>query len=180
MRVNRIVIYSFIILAVFALNILNAQDKKEKIGPDELIKSGVNYYNYSDKDKVNFEVSVWGYVQNPGKYLIPSGTTFIDLFSLCGGPRPESKLWDIRIIRLKNDSLNIKENKLIVLDYSDYLLEDNIKNINKQNPVLYPGDIILIPGGTKYSFRDNLNLVLAIVTTLISVAVLLVTVFRKN
>ena len=111
---NKNVSLIILILAViFYLPIfVNGQDKSERIGLDELIKTGTNYYNYSDKDKVNIEVIMWGYIKNPGKYLIPKGSTLIDLITLGGGPVPETKLDDIRLVRLKNDSINVKENKV--------------------------------------------------------------------
>ena len=101
--------YLQIFLLLILVSSLSGQDNKEKIGLEEIGKNGVNYYNYADKEKVNFEVSVWGYVKNPGRYLIPAGTTFLDLITFCGGPIVESKMDDVRLIRVKNDSLNFKE-----------------------------------------------------------------------
>jgi polysaccharide biosynthesis/export protein len=178
MKDNQIAIYIVFILTILSLNSLCSQDKKERMGSEDIIRSGANYYNYADKEKVNIEISVWGYVKNPGRYLIPSGTTFVDLVALCGGPLNEAKMDKIKIIRPKNDSLNIKENKLFVLNYEDYLKEDNVVSMNKQNPVLFPGDIVLIPGGHIYTFRDNLGLILSIIGTLTSITVLVVTLIR--
>jgi hypothetical protein len=168
-----------LLILFMSISELCGQDIKERIGTDELLKNGINYFNYSDKDKVNFEVSVWGFVRSPGKYLIPTGTTFIDIISLSGGPLSEAKLNDIRVVRLKNDSLNIKEDKVIVLNYGDFLQDEKIQNVSKTNPVLLPGDIILVPGIQKSTFRENFSLILTAVTTITSVAVLMVTVFRK-
>lgn len=179
MENSKTVIIIYIMLAIFSINLVSAQDKKERIGFEDITKTGINYYNYSDKDKVNYEVSIWGYVKSPGKYLIPEGTTFIDLMSLSGGPLNEAKLGTIRIIRLKNDSLNIKENKVILLNYSDFMSDEEIYNPKKQNPALYPGDVILIPGGPRYSFRDNWSIILTAVSTLTSITVLLITIFRN-
>ena len=39
----------------------------------------MNYYNYGDKDKININVFVWGSIRVPGKYLIPQGTTLVEL-----------------------------------------------------------------------------------------------------
>jgi hypothetical protein len=85
----------------------------------------------------------------------------------------------IRIVRLKNDSLNIKEDKVIVLNYKDFLLEETTINPKKLNPVLFPGDVILIPGGRDYTFRDYIPIIFASLSTLSSIAVLLITIFRK-
>jgi hypothetical protein len=80
---------------------------------------------------------------------------------------------------LKNDTLGVKEDRIINLNYKDYLWEEKISNSKKQNPILNPGDIILVPGSPKYFFRDNLGIILAGVSTLTSIAVLLVTIFKK-
>jgi hypothetical protein len=168
-----------VLMLFFSSGIMYSQVTKERIGAEELIKNGINYFNYSDKDKVNFEVGIWGYVKNPGKYLIPQGTTFIDLISLSGGPLSDAKLRDIRIVRLKNDSLNIKEDKVIVLNYSDFLQEEKVETLNKTNPTLLPGDIILIPGLQKSMFRENFSLILTAVSTIASVTVLLVTILKN-
>lgn len=158
---------------------VRAQIKDEKIGiPDEL-KIGMNYYNYGDKEKVNINVYVWGTIRVPGKYLVPQGTTLLELITLCGGPLNESKLEDIRIVRVKNDSLGIKEDKVITYDYNEFLWEKQITNPSKQNPVLMPGDLVLFPNSPKYNFRDNLYLYLGITTTLVSIATLMVTIFRN-
>lgn len=179
MRTHISILITLFLAGILSVNIAHGQDKSERVGYEDIIKTGTNYYNYADKDKVNFEVSVWGYVKSPGKYLIPNGTSFIDLISLCGGPMVDAKLEDIRIVRLKNDTLNVKEEKIINLNYNDFLWEEKISSVKKQNPQLYPGDIILIPGGPKFTFRENLTLILTILSTLTSLSVLIVTVARK-
>ena len=49
----------------------------------------------------------------------------------------------------------------------------------KNNPVLLPGDIILLPGGLKYSFRDNLSFILSIASVLVSITLLIYTIAKK-
>ncbi|MDD5361547.1 MAG: SLBB domain-containing protein [Ignavibacteria bacterium] len=172
---RKILILILILLPV----ILSAQDKNEKLGIPEETKLGLFYYNYGDKNKANIEVLVWGSIRSPGKYLIPQGTTLIDLLTLCGGPMTETKLKDIRLVRLKNDSLGVKEDKVINLDYNDFLWEDKISNPAKFNPVLLPGDMVIFPLEQKFSLRDNLYLILSITSTLVSITTFLVTVLRK-
>lgn len=167
------------VLFIFSANLF-AQDGKEKIGPEELKITGANYYNYSDKEKVNIEVNLWGYVKSPGKYLIPKGTTFLDLLTLGGGPISDSHLEDIRIIRPKNDTLRITEDQIINLNYNDYLWGERISQQGKSNPVLMSGDIILIPGSPRYFFRDNLTFILSISSVLISLGILVLTITRNN
>lgn len=172
---KEILILIFILLPVAVFS----QDDREKIGADDIQKAGPNYYNYADKDKVNIEVSLWGYVRNPGKYLIPQGTTILDLITLGGGPATDALLEDIRLIRLKNDTLNIVSDQIINLDYNDFLWEEKIKTGVKKNPVLMPGDMVLIPGEPRYFFRENLGIILSISSFLLTAAVLVVNIVNK-
>jgi len=171
-------LYIFSLLFLCISGNLFAQEGKERIGIEDLKISGINYYNYADKEKVNIEVNLWGYVKNPGKYLIPKGTSFIDLLTLGGGPIPDSKLEDVRIIRPKNDTLRITEDQIINLNYDDYLWGERINSVGKNNPVLISGDIILVPGSPRYFFRDNLNFILSISSVLISLGILVLTLTR--
>jgi len=165
------------LLILFSLSAY-AQDKNEKIGIPDEFKIGTNYFNYGDKDKVNIDVFVWGSIRVPGKYLIPQGTTLMELLTLCGGPDKESKLEDIRIVRLKNDTLGVKEDKVMTFDYNEFLWEKQITKPGRVNPVLFPGDMIMIPNSPKFNFRDNLYLILGVTTTLVSIATLIITVTR--
>ncbi len=168
-----------IILLVLMPLVAMAQDITEKVGiPDEL-KTGVFYYNYGDKNKLNIEVMVWGYIRAPGKYLIPHGTKFAELLTLCGGPSNDTKLEDIRLIRLKNDSLGIKRDTIINLNYDDYLWQEKISLDSKKNPVLMQGDMVVFPLESRFHFRDNLYLILSITSTLVSITTFLVTVLKK-
>ena len=147
------------------------QSDKERVG-DFINTMGGSYFNYSDKNKVNIEVNIWGYVRNPGKYLIPKGCTVQDLISFAGGPVIESNLDDIRLFRPKNDSLGISEDKIINLNYNDLLWSENVNTKKLTNPVLESGDILIFPGSPKYFFRDNIALVTSLTSVVISVLLL--------
>jgi hypothetical protein len=163
-----------------AFQSLSAQDTNDvRIGKQEISKTGGHYFNYAEADKVNIEVSLWGYIPSPGKYLVPQGTTLIDLITLGGGPTQDSKLDDIRLIRMRNDSLNITQDKIIKVDYNDLLWEDNIGSSSKKNPLLMPGDIILIPGEPRYFFRENIGLILSVTSVLISLGILVLNIVRN-
>lgn len=170
---------TLLVLILFQVTTGYCQDDREKIGENEIQKTGLHYYNYADKDKVNIEVSLWGYVESPGKYLIPQGTTAIDLITLGGGPLTDAQLNDIRIIRLKNDTLNITQDQIINLNYNDFLWEDKIKPGTKRNPVLMPGDMLMIPGEPRYFFRENLGIILSISSFLLTAAVLVVNIINN-
>ena len=131
-------------------------------------------YDYSESNAINIKVLVWGYVEFPGQYIIPSTSTVNDLLALAGGPLPDAHLDELRLFRIKPDS----SQEMIKFNYNDLLWNDNLNNrINI--PVLNAGDVLLVPGSPRYYLRDYLGLTLSIITTLSSVAVLLITIFRQ-
>ena len=77
--------FSILIILTIPSSLLSQIDR-EKVGNNEINSQQGGYYNYGDKDRVNIEVNIWGYVKFPGKYLIPKGSTVMDLISYSGGP----------------------------------------------------------------------------------------------
>jgi hypothetical protein len=64
---------------------------------------------------------------------------------------------------------------MIKFDYNDLLWNDNLeKPVNI--PDLQAGDILLVPGETRYYFWDYMNFTLCIITTLAVVAALIISV----
>ena len=137
------------------------------------------YYNLGRKDKVNIEVNVWGFVKYPGKYLVPKGTSMLDLLSYSGGPLVETKLEEIRLYRPKNDSLNLTKDEIITFNYNDILWEEKINKTDRKNITLLPGDVLILPGSPRYYTRDNINFILAVSSTLISLTILIFTIVKK-
>jgi hypothetical protein len=164
------------LLCVFGFANGFGQSDKEKVGESLVNPYGGSYYNFSDKNKVNIEVNIWGYVRNPGKYLIPKGCTVQDLISYAGGPSLETNLDEIRLFRPKNDSLGISEDKIINLNYDDLMWSEQVNTKKIVNPVLEAGDILVFPGHPKYFFRDNLLLITSFMSVLFVLLNLLVTV----
>jgi len=156
-----------------------SQLDRQEVGNDAILNQQGGFYNYGDRDKVNIYVNVWGYVRFPGKYLIPKGSTVQDLISFSGGPNTESKLEDIILYRPKNDSLNISRDRVIKLDYNDLFWTDDISSKDKLNPVLIPGDVLILKGEPRYFARDNVNFILSISSILISLGILVVSIVRK-
>ena len=150
------IIFVFCLIVFVVLYSGNAvsQDDKERIGLEEIMKTGVNYYNYADKDKVNIEVIVWGGIKNPGKYLIPAGTTVIDLITLAGGPVSEETIEYVKLIRMKNDSLNTQTDKIMHLNYRGFFEKEKRSYYKYVNPVVQAGDMITIPIEEEMTFWD--------------------------
>ena len=128
-------------------------------------------YDYSDSDAINIKVLVWGFVPFPGYYLIPSTHSVNDLLSLAGGPTEDANIDDLRLFRVNADA----SQSMIKFDYNDLLWNDNLEKRVKI-PDLQAGDILLVPGETRFYFWDYFNFTLSIITTLAVVATLIIAV----
>jgi hypothetical protein len=168
-------IFFLILLVIIASTNASPQSDKEKVGSEQRNYLNGGLFDFSDKNKVNIEVNVWGYAKNSGKYIIPKGSSFQDLLSYSGGPLQEANLDDIRLLRQKNDSLGIKENQVFNLNYDDFLWKDSINTKKIVNPVLQPGDLIIFTGGPRYFFRDNLTLITSLTSLVLTIAIFIVT-----
>ena len=166
---------NFIIISILFLasSILTAQEDDYQIG----INTGLRTYNqgalydYSDPNGINIKVAVWGYVKFPGKYVIPIRSDIKDLISYAGGIDDDSFLDDLRIYRLDKDSMQV----MLKFNYEDLWWGEDLKsdlNLNK----LQPGDILVVPGRPRLYLENYLSLILGVVTTLVSVATLIITI----
>ena len=169
---NKIVISLFIVLVY---NFTSFAQEDIQIGrslrPFERYQGG--QYDYSNSDGINIKVLVWGYVEFPGQYIIPSTSGINDLLSLAGGPLEDANVDDLRLFRINPDS----SQSMIKFDYNELLWNEKLtKKIII--PSLKAGDILVIPGSPRYFFKDYFGLTLSIVSTLASVAVLLITILK--
>lgn len=164
-------------ILVTALSSVFAQDDDGLILGKTSKQSSAAVYDISDPTGVNIEVNLWGFVRFPGRYIVPVKTTFMDLITYAGGPTETSDLKQIRIIR--NATTPGEKPKLIKLDYNDLLWEDNVKTVSMVNPELLSGDVILILEEKRYSFREDLGIILPIVTTVITITAFIITLTNK-
>jgi len=166
---------NFIIIAIFILasSIITAQEDDYQIG----INTGLRTYNqgalydYSDPNGINIKVAVWGYVKFPGKYVIPIRSDIKDLISYAGGINDNSYLDDLRIYRLDKDSSQM----MLKFNYEDLWWGEDLKSELKLQK-LEPGDVLVVPGRPKLYFENYLSLILGVVTTIVSVATLIITI----
>ena len=129
---------------------LQAQDISLGAGGFDLNARGGGFFDYSDPQTINIKVSVWGYVQYPGRYQIPIYTTPADLLSYAGGPLESAEVDNIRIYRVREDG----SEEIIKLNYNDLIYENQLTIKNRGMTSLKAGDILVIPGGPKYYFQD--------------------------
>ncbi|MCB0284235.1 MAG: SLBB domain-containing protein [Calditrichae bacterium] len=123
-------------------------------GFDNLSNSSVTN-QFSDKpaqyilgsgDILLVNVNLWGHVQRPGIYSVPSSYTIIDLISSAGGPLNTARLSDVRIVR--------KDQEVIKVDIEKYLKTGD----NSLLPVIQPGDTIIVSGSIQNYFLQIVGL----------------------
>lgn len=128
-------------------------------------------FDYSDPSAVNIKVQLWGYVEFPGYYIVPSGFSINELISLAGGPTQDALLNDIRVIKLREGSKTV----MMKYNYNDMMWDESINSqINYVR--LDAGDIVVIPGEPRYFVREDIAFYLGIVTTLASLAALIISI----
>ena len=149
-----------------------------RVGEYETKKTGQNYYNYSDPDKVNIEVIVLGGVKSPGKYLVPEGTTFLDLISLTGGLVNDRIGNNIKFIRPQSKAGTLKDDNVVLLKYADLFVDDSVGGVYKNNPVLIAGDIIAVPIKPEMTTWETVKDILYVVGPLVSILSLIISILN--
>ncbi|MBL7997963.1 MAG: hypothetical protein JNL32_04920 [Candidatus Kapabacteria bacterium] len=115
---------------------------------------GSSYYDMSLGAGLTIPVNLWGFVKNPGRYVVSSSTNLVQLLSYGGGPTELARITDVRIIHDRKVDSTLRE--LVVLC--------NLEQFQKlgdlsQNPMLYPGDTVIVPGNAISTFQTTLSVV---------------------
>ena len=173
----KITILSTLLLTFFFCELFYAQDDIQigiPYGSAGVAAQG-GLYNYSDPTNVNIKVQLWGYVKFPGYYIVPAGVSINELISLAGGPTEDAILNDIRVIKIREGS----ETAMMKYNYNDFMWEGNIKSeINYTR--LDAGDVVVVPGEPRYFVREDVVFYLSVVTTLATLALLIITIININ
>ncbi|OGB64905.1 MAG: hypothetical protein A2Y94_11035 [Caldithrix sp. RBG_13_44_9] len=91
-------------------------------------------YILGTNDVLLISINLWGHVQRPGIYSIPSSFGLLDLLSSAGGPLKSARLNDVRLIR--------KNQEVIKVNIKEFL---NTGNRDLLVP-LQPGDLVIVSG----------------------------------
>ncbi|UCF64631.1 MAG: SLBB domain-containing protein [bacterium] len=91
-------------------------------------------YILGSQDVLLITVNLWGHVQRPGIYSIPSSFGLIDLLSSAGGPLKSARMNDIRIIRKNQDVIKVNVKEYMKTGNKDLLVP------------LQPGDLVIVSG----------------------------------
>lgn len=130
---------------------------------------GGSYYNFTSVTGCDLKVSVWGYVNNPGRYVVPCETNLIDLLSFCGGPLErgaESFLYRVKIVRRGGVDNESEIARVYEVDVEKYLrLTEYPMSTNELN--LMPGDLIIVDG--KEARGDTILRIAQIVVAITSI-----------
>ncbi|HCA42558.1 MAG TPA: hypothetical protein DEP28_04815 [Bacteroidetes bacterium] len=177
-KLRKTYLFFFIILNILHYNTLLSQDTS-LIVADPMIKSAFGLYDYSDIKKVNFEVIVWGGVINPGKYIVPEGTTLIDIISYSGIKSSEKLFGDIKLLRPKKGFNSISSNEVKSFNLEKIFLKDQ-NSYSIDNLLLQPGDMLIFKFEPEKTFFDYVKDVLLFVTPIASLAALIITITRTN
>lgn len=138
------IIVTFCII-IFAFNFLSAQDL-DNLSTFNQNRSVSQFtdrpaqYILGTGDILLVTINLWGHVQRPGIYSVPSSYSLIDLISSAGGPLKTARLNDVRIVRKNQD--------VIKVDIDQFLKTGDIELL----PVLQPGDTIIVAGSIQDIF----------------------------
>ena len=118
-------------------------------------------YVLGNNDVLLITVNLWGHIQKPGIYNIPSSFGIIDLLSSAGGPLKTARLNDVRIIRKNQEVITVNIEEFIKTGNQDLLV------------LLQPGDVIIVSGSISDIFGRIIGIMrdLAIIANVIVLAV---------
>ena len=177
-RKFRFIIEIILIIAVNALPLYAQPDTR--VTSEELKKTGTNYFNYSDPGKINIEITVLGGVKYPGIYLVPEGTKVIELISLSGNVLKEETADNIKLIRPSRNNGKLYDRRVITLNYRDIFEDEELKSVNKLNPVLVHGDVLVIPMTPEKTFWDFFKDASLVITPLATLATLIISIIALS
>lgn len=172
--------FVFILLFLIISKVSFAQNDSDKIkiGPEELqISKGGHYFNFADKNKVNIEVTLLGL--GAGKYLIPQGTTLFDFLIMAGGTASKS-LEDVKVVRFRSETPRLQGKDVLQYEYDDLYGDKEEILRSHPNPMLRPGDMIIIPEEQAQSIFYYIRETILFIGTLVSFYYLIDNIIRRN
>jgi hypothetical protein len=126
-------------------------------------QSNLPIYRVMRNGEITIDINLWGYVNSPGHYSVPGSTALVELLSFAGGPSAQARLVDVRIV------------------HADTSLEQRVQTYNleayrdngdlSQNPLLQPGDTIIVSGRALDVFFQAIGIItniMVIITALIN------------
>jgi len=144
-------------ILLMSFSVAHAQVTQSGLAPTLPSASAASYYYIAKPGELTMQVNIWGFVQKPGRYEVPSSTDLVQLISFAGGPQQYAKLDEVRIIRLTREDSTINRKELTVN-------LESLEGLTDGMLALSPGDTIFVDHTTWVTIRDLFN---AITTTAI-------------
>ena len=147
MHIQRLILLLGVVgaLLVYGIALGQEQGKEEK------------YYLGTEKELM-IRVHIWGEVRNAGEYLVPDGSTVLDLISKAGGPTEYASLKKVMITHVKP-----KSPRYIHIDLKAYLEKEQYGAPD----VLLPGDVVRVPSNRWFKW-NRLSRIAANIATIAS------------
>ncbi len=120
-------------------------------------------YNVMRGGEIQIDVNLWGFVGSPGHYRVPASTSLVELLSFAGGPTAEARLVDIRIVHADTAA----QQRVQMYNLEAYRDNGDLS----QNPLLEPGDTIIVSGRALDVFFKAIGIItniMVILTALIN------------
>jgi len=127
-------IIAYLVVFFAFAGLLQAQELKKDNYP-----RGSQYF-LGTGDELLMKVNIWGFVNKPGQYMVPSETDLMSLISYAGGPKNGAKLSKIKIVH--TEQTEPVADGISVINVKKYLKNGDESII----PKLHPGDTIIISG----------------------------------
>ena len=141
----------------------NTQTTPSGFAPTLPSASAASYYYIAKPGELTMFVNIWGYVQKPGRYELPSSTDLIQLVSYAGGPAEYADMEEVQLTRaVRVDKKISKKTYVFNLEKLDRINDDDLK--------LYPGDTIFIDSTGWVTTRDALLVITASALVVTAVA----------
>lgn len=112
--------------------------------------TAAQYYVYLGADRgLQINVQIWGQVLRPGMYSVPKTTDAMGLISFAGGPTEHANISKVKLIRTNPHP------EVIEINLGDYTKKAEIE----LNPILKPGDTVIVPENRGRKFSKMIQVV---------------------
>ncbi|TNE74753.1 hypothetical protein EP331_00775 [bacterium] len=164
----RISFYAFLMLLLQSSVVYSQQNLMNQTNQ---LRLGGGIFRIAEQGQLADSVNVWGDVQNSGRFLIPVGTTIANMISYAGGPvlfRTGDTVIDWSVVKLeitvsRSKTDNTQSQKKFLFAYSEKVPEE-FKSFELEN-----GDIVIIQVKRKRNWRDYLQVIGPIASTVTAV-----------
>ncbi|MDZ7336915.1 MAG: SLBB domain-containing protein [candidate division KSB1 bacterium] len=129
------------LMLIIPLLLVVAQAQAQQTSGGMAVPQAARYF-LGKEDEILMQVNVWGFVRQPGQYMVPYDTDLISLLSYAGGPQEEAKIKSIKVIR--GGSTEANPAQVIEVDVKKFLKSGDTSII----PRLKPGDTVVVSGTT--------------------------------